>query len=70
MNPISMRDFTREMVSLGASGSLGYHFDVTIDDQDVTPENFDGFSDEQIKRAVFHGVALKNGRPHKQERRA
>ena len=62
MKPASMREFTREMVILGMNGSLGYHFDTTIDDEVVTPENFDQFSEDQISRAVFHGVALKDVR--------
>jgi len=62
MKPLSVRDFTREMVSLGSNGALGYLFDTTIDDEIVTPDNFDKFSEDQLKRAVFHGVALKDAK--------
>jgi hypothetical protein len=60
---MSQRKFAQEMVVLGVSGELGYQFDATIDDQIVTPENFGEFSDDEIARLVFHGIALKDKNP-------
>lgn len=54
MKRLSMRDFIRERVATGDC--------VTIGNKIVTAETLDGFSDDDLKRAVFHGVALKDDR--------
>lgn len=57
MSKISFRDFMFDRVDIGDR--------LTVDGEVVTLENFDSFSDRELKRAVFHGIALKGGRPHK-----
>lgn len=54
MRRLSMRAFIRERVNLGDH--------VTVGNERVTADTLDGFSDDDLKRAVFHGVALKNDR--------
>ena len=54
MRRLSMRAFIRERVNNGDH--------VTVGNEIVTAETLDGFSDDDLKRAVFHGVALKNDR--------
>jgi hypothetical protein len=54
MKRLSMRDFIRERVATGDC--------VTVGNKIVTAETIEDLSDDDIKRAVFHGVALKKRR--------
>jgi hypothetical protein len=54
MKRLSMRAFIRERVNLGDH--------VTVGNDVVTAETLDSLSDDDLKRAVFHGVALKDAR--------
>jgi len=54
MKRLSMRAFIRERVNLGDH--------VTVGNDVVTAETLDSLSDDDLKRVVFHGVALKRDR--------
>jgi len=55
MKRLSMRAFIRERIH---QGDL-----VTIDGETVSPGvSLDSYSDDDLKRAVFHGLALKKRR--------